>query len=329
MNIKNKISVVALLLIGLLLASNSIMAQGVSAWSKTDTSAIMIGEQTTLEIGMTIPENYMVAWPTFGDTLSKEIEVLKIQEIDTLINQDYLKLKQLLTITSFDSGTFVIPASVFKYAKPNDTTVYTTSTGTLYLQVNVPVVDTAQAIKPIAGPMGEPLTFAEILPWILIGLGVVAIILLAIYLIRKLKRKEPIFERKAAPALPPHVLAINKLEELRLARIWQHGQVKQYHSSLTDIMREYLENRYLFDAPEMTSDEILAVLKTRQVNPEAYEKLSGVFFVSDMVKFAKAQPTALENDLSISHCIDFVNETKITETVNEKNAESSNPAQHK
>jgi hypothetical protein len=176
--------------------------------------------------------------------------------------------------------------------------------------VNVPVVDTAQAIKPIAGPISEPYTFKELLPWILLGIGVIALVVLLIFYLKRRKKKQPLFERKARPAQPPHIVAINKLEELRLEKVWQRGKLKQYHSQITDIMREYMDNRFHFDAPEMTSDEILSTLKKFKVNDEAYGKLSGVLFLSDMVKFAKSQPTALENDLSISHCVDFVNETK-------------------
>lgn len=299
-----------LLMAWFIYGSSSVFGQKVSVWSKIDTSAIMIGEQTTMEIGINLPQDFVATWPSFADTLSKEIEVVKRLPIDTLADSKLLRLTQKLVITSFDSGGFTIPSSVFQYAIPNDTTIYSTSTGTLFLQVNVPVVDTTQAIKPIVGPMGEPLTFEEVLPWIFIGLAAAALIALAIYFIRKYRRKEPLFERKTKPELPPHVVAISKLEELRLARIWQHGKVKEYHSSLTDIVREYLEKRYLFNAPELTSDEILEKLQTLKVNREAYDKLNGVFFLSDMVKFAKAQPTPLENDLSLSHCIDFVNETK-------------------
>jgi hypothetical protein len=114
------------------------------------------------------------------------------------------------------------------------------------------------------------------------------------------------------------VEAIRKLEELRLARVWQSGKVKQYHSSLTDIMKNYLKRRFGFDAPEMTSDEILDELKVHNINQETTEKLKGVMQLADLVKFAKAQPTPLENDLSLEHCIDFVKETKpVVETQDE------------
>ena len=69
-------------------------------------------------------------------------------------------------------------------------------------------------------------------------------------------------------------------------------------------------NRYHFDAPEMTSFEILTKLHEFEINKDVRSKLDGVLYLSDMVKFAKAVPTALENDLGLTHCVDFVNETK-------------------
>jgi hypothetical protein len=308
----------------MLLSGNYLQGQEVVAWSKIDSSSIMIGQQVNMELGINIPEEYQVSWPLIGDTLSANIEVLKQGKIDTIKKNGVLRLIQQLTLTSFDSGYFAIPSQDFRFANTRDTAARITSTGALYLQVFVPDVDTSQAIKPIVGPMAEPYTFAELLPWILLGLLVIVLIVLLILYLKKRGQKQPMFERRQQPKLPPHVLAINKLEELRLAKVWQSGKLKQYHSQLTDIIREYLDNRYHFDAPEMTSDEILEVLKNEQVNKEALAKISGVFFLSDMVKFAKAQPTALENDLSLSHCVDFVNETKADMAVTSENGEKTN-----
>lgn len=305
----------------ILLSGSYLHGQEVVAWSKIDSSSIMIGQQVNMELGINIPEEYQVAWPLIGDTLSANIEVLKQGKIDTIKQNGALRLIQQLTITSFDSGYFAIPSQDFKFAKAHDTAAKITSTGALYLQVYVPEVDTSQAIKPIVGPMAEPYTFAEVLPWILIGLLVIVLFVLLVLYFKRKGQKQPMFERRQKPVLPPHVLAINKLEELRLAKVWQNGKLKQYHSELTDIIREYLDNRYHFDAPEMTSDEILEILRKDQINKEILGKISGVFFLSDMVKFAKAQPTALENDLSLSHCVDFVNETKADAPVTSENGE--------
>ncbi len=300
------------ILIAVFVAQN-ISAQQSGAWSSLDSNAIMIGDQVVFKLGITVPDNSVVEWPLIVDTLTSNIEVLARSNIDTTVTNSKISFQQQLIITSFDSGYFEIPAMDFKFGFQGDTSFNVLSTGVLFLQVYVPEVDTTQAFKPIIGPIKEPYTFIEVLPWIVvITAGVILITLLLIYL-RKRKNKQPVFAKKSKPALPSHVIAINKLEELRLAKLWQSGKLKKYYTELTNIIREYIVNRYDYDALEKTSFEIITELNNYDINDEAMEKLENVLELSDMVKFAKAVPTALENDLGLTHCIDFVNETKKVE----------------
>lgn len=304
-------------------------AQETKAWSSLDSNAIMIGDQVHFALGITVPENMVVTWPLLVDTITSNIEIIKQSSIDTTYSENDISLKQQFTITSFDSGYFEIPQINFNFRHKDDSTYFTTSTGILFLQVFVPEVDTAQAFKPIANPLQEPYTLSEILPWVLGGLAIIAIIVLTILYIAKRKKKQPIFKRKPKPALPAHVVAIKKLEELRLSKKWQAGHLKKYYSELTDIIREYMTNRYNFDAPEMTSYEILKKLHEFNINKEAMSKMEATLNLADMVKFAKANPTPLENDLGLTHCVDFVNETKkvaeptLPENNNETNTKDS------
>lgn len=299
------------------------LSQEVRSWSSLDSNAIMIGDQINYNIGISVPQNTSIRWPLITDTITKNIEVLNRSAIDTLSEDGILNIKQSFLITSFDSGYFEVPEVKFDYRLPDDTSVYESSTGTLFLQVFVPEVDTAQDFKPIAGPLSEPYTFAEILPWIIVITAGLLLIALIIWFIIRRKKKKPIFQRKPKPLLPPHIEALNKLEELRLAKVWQSGKLKQYYTDLTDITRGYIERRYGFDAPEMTSYEILNELKGKDVNSDAYSKLENVLQLSDLVKFAKSQPTALENDLGLSHCIDFVNETKEVSEIKDDKIENN------
>ena len=292
---------------------SELKAQQTGAWSSLDSSSIMIGDQVRYEIGITVPNNSIVEWPILIDTITSNIEILDRSKIDTIFSNNDITVKQQLLITSFDSGYFEIPPINFRFGFPNDTNIHTTSTGLLFLQVYVPEVDTSQAFKPIVGPIKEPYTLAEVLPWIIVGTaGIILITLLVFYIIRR-RKKQPIFKRKPKPVLPAHIIAIKQLEELRLAKIWQSGKLKKYYTNLTDITREYIVNRYHFDAPEMTSYEIISELNNLDINKEVKGKLESILQLSDLVKFAKAVPTALENDLGLTHCVDFVNETKMTE----------------
>ena len=321
MKIINKISllIIAFIIIG------QVKAQDVKSWSSLDTNAITIGGQVKYELGITIPYEVIVGWPTIADTLTSNIEVLQRSNIDTTYTDSDISLRQQFIITSFDSGYFEIAPTEFQFRHVNDSSIYSTSTDLLFLQVYVPEVDTSQAFKPISEPITEPYTFQELLPWILVTTaGTILIGLLIFYLIRR-KKKQPIFKRKPVPVLPAHVVAITKLEELRLTKVWQSGRLKKYYSELTDIVREYMVNRYHFDAPEMTSYEIITKLHEFEINKEVKSKLESVMQLSDMVKFAKAVPTALENDLGLTHCVDFVNETKqIAEPTQIENSKNAN-----
>lgn len=310
-----------LLFVASMLMHNKLDAQNTGAWSSLDSNAIMIGDQIKYHLGITVPKNARVLWPTITDTLTSNIEILNRSNIDTSYNENDITLTQQFLITSFDSGYFEIPEKEFKFAFVDDSVVYNTSTGLLFLQVYVPEVDTSAAFKPIVGPISEPYTFAEILPWIIVIIAVGLIIGLIIFFIIKRKKKQPVFKRKPKPDLPAHVIAITQLEELRLAKVWQNGKLKKYYTDLIDIAREYMVNRYHFDALEMTSHEILEELKNYEINKEVKDKLENVLHLSDMVKFAKAIPTPLENDLGLSHCVDFVNETKEVKQPEDNNNE--------
>ena len=285
-------------------------AQQTGAWSSLDSNAIMIGDQVKYRFGITIPQKAFVKWPIILDTITSNIEVIDRTSIDTTVENHVMSLSQTLIITSFDSGYFEVPPVNFDFVFEDDTTIFSTSTSLLFLQVYVPEVDTAQAFKPIISPFNEPYTLKELLPWILGFLAIIITIILLVYYISKRRKNKPVFAGKPKPKLPPHIKALNEFEELRLEKLWQSGKIKKYYTVLTDITREYLADRYQFDAPEMTSHEILRYLKNKKVNKNAMTKLSGVLHMADMVKFAKAKPTPLENDLGISHCVDFVNETK-------------------
>ncbi len=280
------------------------------AFAKLDTNAMMIGDQIGLTIGMNLPKDFQVVWPAFADTVTGHVEIVKKFAVDTTQNKAQKVVTQRLIVTSFDSGYYQLPAIRFAFKRKNDTALYTLETNPINLTVNVPQVDTTKAIKPIVAPLAEPVTFKEMLPYIIGGLLLIALIVFAIYYFKRRKAHQPVFARKSKPLPPPHVEAIGKLEELRLAKLWQSGKLKAYHSAITDIMRVYLKRRYGFDAVEMTSGDVFEQLVTQTVNEQAFAKLKQVFTLADFVKFAKAHPTALENDQSIYDCIDFVNETK-------------------
>jgi len=295
------------------------VGQEVSPIARFDTTDILIGDQIDLNISFTMPLDYRVLWPHYKDTLTRNIEIVSMTAVDTLINEseNIVEMLQSLTVTSFDSGYYYVPPIKFQY-QPIDDTVFTeASTIPLYLKVHTMEVDTTQAIKPIKPPLGAPLTFREILPWLLAGLGTLIVIFLATYTYIRWKKNKPLFRIRPKIILPPHVVAMNGLENLKGKKLWQAGKVKDYYTELTDILRNYIEDRYDVTAVEMTTEEILEGLKNTDAPKKSVDQLARTLVLADLVKFAKENPQPLDNDISMNSSIEFVKTTRSEREIEE------------
>ena len=93
------------------------------------------------------------------------------------------------------------------------------------------------------------------------------------YYLKKRKKAEPVFRAPVKIKLPPHQIALDALENLRNKKLWQSGQIKEYHTELTDIIRDYVYGKFAIHAPELTSDEILNALNYTATNRAGTKKL--------------------------------------------------------
>ena len=125
----------------------------------------------------------------------------------------------------------------------------------------------------------------------------------------KRKKKEPV-PQIIIPKIPPHVTALEQLHKLKDEKLWQGGKLKEYHSALSDIIRQYIEHRFYINAMEQVSDEIMYSFRTVDLNDELKGKLRQILFLADMVKFAKEQPLPNENETSWNNAYEFVMATK-------------------
>jgi hypothetical protein len=286
-------------------------AQEVKVKASMDTSSILIGQQVDLKLSVNIAAGKKLVWPLIGDSIAPGVEVVNKSKIDSVFSADKKNLDLLmrLRITSFDSGIHVLPLIPFYDNDSRDSASIIARTESLMLNVQTVMVDTNRAFKDIKGPLGIPITFKEMLPWILGGIGILAVIGLVVYYFIRRKKNKPILFFAPKPELPPHVAALEDLEKLRVAKLWQMGRIKEYHTALTDILRIYIERRYQVMAMEMTSDEIVSALKYSKLPKEANAALNDILSLSDLVKFAKATPLPDEHETSLRKSIEFVNLT--------------------
>lgn len=318
------------LVTGLLLwlgVESAAYAQQLKASASIDSVVMLIGEQNKLRLEVRQPKDVILDFPVLTDTLQKGIEILNQTEADTtVLDENSLLLKKSFQITSFDSGHYTI--APLKIGINNQSGGGEIQTNPLALKVLTFDVDTTQAIKDIKPIEDVPYTFREMLPWIVGGVLFIALILLFIWLFRRIRKKEPVFVlRREKPKPPAHITALSELEKLKKEKLWQTDRLKEFYTRLTDVLREYIEDRFQVNAMEQTSDEILDAMKKVELEGDAvYENLKQILKLADLVKFAKAKPLPDENDLSMMNAFFFVNQTKIVEVkpIEEVTKESEN-----
>jgi hypothetical protein len=285
-----------------------VSAQEVSAFLKVDTNQLKLGEQTRAQLIVKYPLNLKIKWPQIPDTLGK-IEILQKSARDTLKKEaDALTERQIFTITGFDSGFYVIPPFAFTWKKENDTTQYKAETEALLLSVKTIPVDTTKNFRDIKKPLEVPFNWIDTLPYIGGGILLILLVLLIIYLVKN--RKKPLSEIiSKTPKIPAHETALLALKALEQEKLWQSGAFKAYYSGISDIVRTYIEGRFNIMALELTTDETMQSLKKARLSKSIEENLRFMLELSDLVKFAKVQPIASENENSLKQAYDFVNLT--------------------
>lgn len=295
----------------LLFTQNS-FAQQTTVDASLDTNAVKLGDQFHLILKVKTTQGNSIQWPTLPDTLGK-IEIVEKPVTDTIKGEgsNGLILTQKIKLMSFDTGYFVIPSFKIAFKSNANTVADTAETRALFISIKGIAVDTTKEIKDIKPPLEVPFSFVDFLKengFIIGGIfAVLALAALAYYYLRNKKPEpKPLYVR---PSRPAHEIAIEQLDSLEKQKLWQQGQVKDYHTQLTDIVRTYIESRYKVPAMEQTTDEIIASLQ-HVIPSNLVQSLKVVFTTADLAKFAKVQPVSYENEASMKYARDFINTSK-------------------
>ncbi len=287
--------------------------------SKLSADTILIGDQVELSIIANVPKGFDIQFPFFADTLVKGVEVLGTPKIDTLKtrsgDQQFL---YKLRLTSFDEDSYRIPRIRLPFS--DGQTIDTALTSPLWLTVlSLPPDSTVTSIFDIKPPISEPITFAEIAPWLGGGLLLAAIIFGIILLLSRRKKNQPLFFPRK-PVDPPHVVALRELNKIKEQKLWVTDNHKHYYTLLTDVIRSYIEGRFDVPAMEQTTMETIGSLRAKKLtDEELIRKLDEVLSLSDLVKFARFTTNVSENERSLDFGFRFVNETKVEVPVEDEN----------
>ena len=272
--------------------------------------SILIADQ--VEYGFTlegVEDGTGLALPDWSSLSSDTLTIVRDWKADTLRFNKKAHTRDIrasIVLAPFEEGEYLLPPIYALRGKPGsepDTLVFEPLT----MKVTTIQIDTATYTPhDIKGQITYPVTFAEVLPWVLGTIGLAALVLLAIYLIRRYSRKGQDEKSKD----PPYVVALRGLDRYRGDKFWAPDKQKTFYSGVTDTLKEYMDAEFGVDAPEMTTAELFTALKGREdITPEMYERLKGLFETADFVKFAKMTVPPEENAGVLPTAVKFVTET--------------------
>lgn len=277
-----------------------------------DSTTLMIGDQTDLHLQATSEVGEQVQWPVLDKELIPGIEVVDKTIVDTVSLKDgRVQYNQYVTLTSFEDSLFYIAPLAFV----SDGDTVWSDAMTLNVVQPFEMDTTDMAIADIKDVYKAPIWWWGVLRWVLLALGIAAVGVGGYYLITYLQAR---FGKKdeelvaAEPLRPADEVALEKLDVIREEKIWQAGQVKEYHTQLTDVVREYIARRFDVSSVEQTSDETLSAIRPLlKEQKDLYEQLRKMLTLADLVKFAKWTATPDENEQSLRSAYTFVKETTI------------------
>jgi len=289
----------------------SVRGQDVKITSAFDSARIYIGDQIGFTVTIDKPEGLNLQLPVFKDTIIKSIEIINGPRIDSSRVNGRIKIIQKYLVTSFDSGRYQVPP-VFAETK-NESGLkrfYSDYSLLEVVRINIAPADTVSKIFDIIKPYRAPVTIGEILPWALIAILIAAIAWFVLKLLKKFKRSDRETETIIIPD-PAHIIAFRALEKLRDEKLWQKNEVKLYYTRVTEILRQYLENRFRVSSLELTTSETLdALVKSGFKRDGSFNQLKSILTSADLVKFAKYAPLPEEHESIFSDSWNFVMVTK-------------------
>lgn len=312
-----------ILILFLLLGYQAILSQNQDSSPRETATATLESEEllmgNLLKLTIYVPvesDTVKVAFPllqqaiqnkrSYVELLNDTVELLAAHTASYVPegNRNYYQYQ--MQIQAFDSGKYVLPP--FELMVGNQK-VSTNSLTLKVLPVKVSVDDKIDNFSDIAQPFDvnpnpeELEEEANNFIWWLIACAVLLLALI-IYLFIRYKKTGKILP--LSKPLPIYQQALNKLQKLSQQNLPEKGKIKEYYTRLSDILRNYLYRQFKIRTYERTSSEILKDIEGNQDISKYTDIVKSILETSDFVKFAKVNPSTVENNRCMQEAVRFI-----------------------
>lgn len=259
-------------------------------------NSLKIGEQTELIYEIKGKgEQPSISFPAKSDKILCENKQFSLEVIgvfnDTFIKQQNSWIwRGAYVITAWDSGQFVIPSFSISLNKKVETF------NKVILNFTFPKVDKSGELKDIksiftAIPSEFQTWLKKNYTWILWSILIVVVGVFIWIWLKRRKKKSPIEIKKT---LSPAEIALQEIDNLIQHKFWIQNGEKEYYVRLSSILKTYLGANYQLSLSEKTSYEIQLLLSQIKISKEILNDIQWVLQQSDMVKFAKSEPSEID-----------------------------------
>lgn len=278
------------------------------------------------------------------ETYDEDIfELIEDYPIDTLeVDGRRLRLRKRYLLATMETGKIPMRPTLLYFDKNRETPDTLYAEEMLFLNVkSYEELDTTLFLRP--DPMSQqgfgvdtdkamtllkdegintqknlPFIFGEIRDYVIYSAIAIIVLALMLYLLlpvlkRYLAQRGAIVKPK--PKMPPHIVAIKALEELKNRKLCENGKHKSYYTSLVSILKVYIDGRWDISVLDKTSAETMVALRDVELPRECRSNLIAILETADFVKFAKVVPEAETNEELFIKAYYFVENTKAEESI--------------
>jgi hypothetical protein len=251
--------------------------------ASTDKSKILLGEQFDIVVGARFTDQSNLSFFAIDSLL--HFEILHRSKIDTQRADQNIVLTQKITLTSFDSGRWQIPAF------PLPGTQLKTKPIIIDVVFSSPF-DPKQDYHDVKDILSVKKPAGSNWYWYLIGAVLLLLLFILLFPRKKKVPKEEILDANA------YRIAITDLQKLKKEEVAEKD-IKAFYVRMVDIFRKYLLTGKGVQSFSKTTDDLAIQILNLNLGSNEYNELVQTLKLSDAVKYAKFTPTAEENNQSL------------------------------
>ncbi|MFN3917909.1 MAG: hypothetical protein ACK4K0_09205 [Flavobacteriales bacterium] len=262
-----------------------------------------------------------------NDTLFEIFEVWESYPIEFAAGEEingelYSVWIQKIVLSSFENGFLTIKPLIAIIE--NDTI----ESNALLIFCDAPKIEEDVDFKDIKEIYEDPLTIWERIKlflikhkwWLIAALLILISIIAGAYIYSKHKNKKVVIQPERKKSMRQRYM--EELAAILAKQLWQQGELKQYHTEITNLLRNFISERFNVPTLEKTTEEIMASLRFESISQEWKSKLGNLLSASDLVKFAKGKTSPIENEKLAQEVSQFIDVHLLTEDLLQEEEEA-------